>query len=364
MSKVLILCAHRPNRSPSQRYRFEQYLSFLKQNGFEFTWSFLLNEKDDVLFYSKGNFFQKVIILLKTVLKRLFEMNSYKNYDIIFIQREAQFLGTSFFEKRAFKSGAKVIFDFDDSIWLADTSPGNKKFEFVKKPQKFFNNLKFAHVVFAGNDYLKQKAEPFNSNTILIPTTIDTDFHKPFQKNNSTNKIIIGWSGSISTIKHFEMLESVLEKIQKKYADEVEIKIIGQGNYKSEKLKVTSVGWSADTEVQELNSFDIGIMPLPNDEWANGKCGLKGLSYMACGVSTVMSNVGVNNKLIEHGKNGFLCSNDAEWLELLEVLIQNKLLRETLGEQGRKTIEREYSVNANKDKYLQVFKNLSQGNFQ
>src|SRR5581483_10297494 len=115
MPKVLILCDHRPGRSPSQRYRFEQYLSYLEKNGFTFSWSFLLDAKDDKIFYSEGNALNKMQIILKSLRKRKKESKSYKDYDIIFIQREAHFLGTSEFEKKAFRSGAKVIFDFDDS---------------------------------------------------------------------------------------------------------------------------------------------------------------------------------------------------------------------------------------------------------
>lgn len=359
MSKVLILCAHRPNRSPSQRYRYEQYLPYLQENGFEFTWSYLLNEKDDLIFYSKGNLIQKVVILIKTIFIRFADIKTFKNFDIIFIQREAHFFGTSYFEKKAFNSGAKVIFDFDDSIWLADTSPGNKKFEFVKQPQKFFKNLQFADVVIAGNDYLKQKAISYNKNTFVIPTTIDTNFHKPIYKNIS-DKIIIGWSGSVSTIKHFEDLIPVLQQIQSKYKN-VEVKVIGQKNYFNSKIKLTSVAWSAETEIQELNTIDIGIMPIPDDEWAHGKCGLKGLAYMACGIATVMSNVGVNKSIINHKQNGMLCTTHKEWIEVLEELILNKNIRIELGKQGRKTVEEKFSVNINKEKYLEIFEVVING---
>ncbi len=92
MPKVLILVAHRPGRSPSQRYRFEQYIPFLQQNDFEFTWSPLLNERDDAIFYSQGNFFKKVLILLKGILIRFSDKKSFATHDIIFIQREATFL--------------------------------------------------------------------------------------------------------------------------------------------------------------------------------------------------------------------------------------------------------------------------------
>ncbi|MDX2172274.1 MAG: glycosyltransferase [Bacteroidota bacterium] len=358
MPNVLILCAHRPKRSPSQRYRFEQYLPFLKSKGFNFEFSYLLNEKDDKIFYGKGKIISKICLQLKSIFIRLKDVYRFKKFQIIFIQREALFLGTSYFEKKAFKSGAKVIFDFDDSIWFADTSPENKKWEFVKKPEKFFKNIAYAHLVMAGNQYLKEKAIQINTNTVIIPTTIDTDFHVPKPELRNKDYITIGWSGSISTIKHFETLMPVLLKISKEYGEKVRFKIIGQTNYFNPQLKTESVNWSETTEVDNLNTFDIGIMPLPDDEWAKGKCGLKGLSYMACGVATIMSNVGVNVDIIKNGINGFLAANEADWLDFLVQLINDANLRREIGSKGRKTVEEKYSVIANKQSYLNQFSNL------
>ena len=357
MANVLILCDHRPKRSPSQRYRFEQYLPFLEENGFKFTFSYLLNEKDDQLFYSKGNFLSKVFILIKSVFIRLIDSFQFKKYDIIFIQREASFLGTSYFEKRAFRSGSYVIFDFDDSIWLADTSPGNKKWEWIKKSEKFYKNVSYAHCVIAGNAYLADKARTINKNTIVIPTTINSDWHTPKKEHRDKKLITIGWSGSISTIKHFELLVPVLLKIQEKYKNQVKIKVIGNKFYRHPLLHVEAVEWKENTEVNELNSLDIGLMPLPNDEWANGKCGLKGLSYMACGVPTVMSAVGVNKDIIKNGVNGFLATTDEEWITILSNLIERAELRAEVGSKGRETVVNDYCVKAYRNKYLEVFQN-------
>lgn len=358
MPNVLILCAHRPKRSPSQRYRFEQYLPFLESKGFNFTFSYLLNEKDDKTFYGKGKIISKICLQLKSIFIRLNDVGRFKKFQIIFIQREALFLGTSYFERKAYKSGAKVIFDFDDSIWFADTSPENKKWEFVKKPEKFFKNITYAHWVIAGNQYLKEKAIQINTNTVIIPTTIDTNFHVPKPELRNKDYIIIGWSGSLSTIKHFETLMPVLLKISKQYGEKVRFKIIGQTNYFNPELKTESVNWSEITEVDNLNTFDIGIMPLPNDEWAKGKCGLKGLSYMACGVATIMSDVGVNADIVEHGVNGFLATNEADWLNYLTLLINDNNLRHKIGNKGKETVKEKYSVNANQHLYLNVFSNL------
>jgi glycosyltransferase involved in cell wall biosynthesis len=355
MPNVLILCAHRAKRSPSQRYRFEQYLPFLETHGFKFTFSFLLNEKNDQIFYSQGNIFSKALILLKTFFIRLKDVKRFKNFDIIFIQREAQFLGTSYFEKKAFESGAKVIFDFDDSIWLPDTSPGNKKWAWLKNANKFFKNVTYAQTVIAGNNYLAERARRYNKNVIIIPTTIDTDFHFPKLQLREKEFITIGWSGSISTIKHFEMIVPTFVSLYEKYSERLRFKLMGAENYVHSNLKINCVKWAEETEVDVLNTFDIGIMPLPNDEWANGKCGLKGLSYMACGVATVMSNVGVNSQIIQHGENGFLCETEDDWLKTLSLLIENSELRNEMGKKGRVTVMEKYSVNAVKNLYLDAF---------
>lgn len=356
MPKVLILCAHRPKRSPSQRYRFEQYLPYLETKGFEFIFSFVLSKNDDQIFYSKGKEVLKIWILLKGVLIRIRDCFRFKNYDIIFIQREATFFGTSIFEKLAFRSGAYVIFDFDDSIWLADTSPGNKKWEWVKKPEKFYKNIQYAHCVIAGNNYLADKARPLAKNLQIIPTTVDTDFHQPKPEFRNKEYTTIGWSGSLSTIKHFESLYPVMRQIKNRYGSKVRFKVIGDPNYKNDELEIESVAWSEATEIAQLNSFDIGIMPLPDDEWANGKCGLKGLSYMACGLATIMSAVGVNKLIIQNHENGILASTEKEWLENLILLIEDPSLRNKLGENGRKTVIEKYSVQANREAFLKIFK--------
>jgi glycosyltransferase involved in cell wall biosynthesis len=119
-----------------------------------------------------------------------------------------------------------------------------------------------------------------------------------------------------------------------------------------------SKAWSAQTEVDDLNQFDIGIMTIPNDEWAKGKCGLKGLSYIACGVATVMSPVGVNTDIIQHGVNGYLAGTNQEWMDCLSLLIESLELRQQIGKAGRDTVVQNYSVNANKLKYVEVLKSL------
>ena len=365
MRRILFIVDHRLNRSPSQRYRFEQYLSYFKENGFDWELSEIITKKDDTIFYRPGNYLKKAFIILKSFVIRFKDLRRAKQFDIIFIQREALLIGSSYFEKQFYKR-SKVIFDFDDSIWLLDTSPENKKFEFLKNPNKTKTNITNAHLVIAGNPYLINYASAYNKNTVLIPTTVDTNFHMPvldhaqtdYKSSRTGKKIVIGWSGSISTIKHFEMSISVLKALQLKYPNQLSIHVIGQESYAHPEIEIVSKAWSAETEVNHINEFDIGIMTIPNDEWAKGKCGLKGLSYMACGVATVMSAVGVNKDIIQQSLNGYLASSEQEWIDCLSLLIENPELRKKIGTKGRETVVQNYSVNAHKLKYLEVLNSL------
>lgn len=357
MRKVLFLIHNRKDRSPGQRFRFEQYLDFLESNGYNCVLSPLLNEKDDKIFYGKGKIIHKVWIVLKGVFKRYGDIRRAKNFDIIFIFREAFFTGSYYFENKISKKGKKVIFDFDDAIWIDNVSNSNKSFAFLKDASKTSNIINLSNLVFAGNEYLKNYASQYNANIVVIPTTIDTIEYSPV-KVIPKNKVVIGWSGSITTIQHFEYAVAVLKKIKNKYSDKIQIKVIGDANYVNTELEIKGLGWNKVTEISDLCSFDIGIMPLPNDEWAQGKCGLKGLQYMALEIPTIMSPVGVNIEIIENGINGFLASTQDEWLEKLSELIESKELREKIGKAGRRTVIEKYSVEINKQKYLDAFNGL------
>lgn len=357
MSKVLFIVNNRKDRSPGQRFRFEQYLSFLEENGFECDFSPLLNERDDKLFYSPGNYFHKVRILLKSYWLRYKNLRNASKYDIIFVFREALYTRSIFFEKR-FSKHAKVIFDFDDSIWLQNVSEANKRFAFLKNAAKTKDIIQLSHLIFAGNEYLADYARKYNSNVTIIPTTIDTNEYVRKSVERNSNVVTIGWSGSVTTIQHFSFAIPALKIIKEKYGSAVEIKVIGDGAYINAELEIQGLPWIKSTELDDLSSFDIGIMPLPDDEWAKGKCGLKGLQYMALEIPTIMSPVGVNSDIIQQGKNGYLASSVDEWVNTISLLIDSKDHREEIGRNGRKTVVENFSVDATKAKYLSEFRSL------
>ena len=320
--------------------------------------SYLLSEKDDILFYKSGSFLSKAFILAKGILIRFYDVFRAFSLILFLFNVKPIFLEHPFLSSCLDIQGQRLflilMMQFGILIFQREISV----FLFLKNPSKTASIIRKSHMVFAGNEYLRNYALGFNNRVLIVPTTIDTVNYKCLDVNKGNKPICIGWSGSLTTIVHFRFAISFLKKIQEIYNEKVCFKVIGYANYEVEGLNLESIGWSKDSEVEDLSTIDIGIMPLPKDEWAKGKCGLKGLQYMALGIPTIMSPVGVNSTIIEHGKNGFLASSEEDWVSLLCLLIENVSIRRKLGQSARKTVEVKYSIEANENLYLSAFKEL------
>ena len=356
MKKILFLTPYPLNSAPSQRFRFEQYLPFFKKEGISYKVVSFLDKKTWAIFYKKGYTLQKVIGILKGIINRHLVVFYLHNYDKVFIHREACLVGPAYFEWLYAKVFQKIIiYDFDDAIWIKDVSEVNKKLSWLKSPNKTAKIISYASTIIAGNTYLANYALQFNKNVQVIPTTIDVGYHS--KKNNITSieKIRIGWTGTITTNNHLQLIFPVLAEIKKKYP-QVELVMISNAPIIDSSIETNYLKWDRETEINDLSTFDIGIMPLPNDEWAKGKCGFKGLQYMALEIPTVMSPVGVNTEIIQDGVNGFLAKNEQDWIEKLSILIESKELREKIGKEGRKTVVEMYSINAQQEEFVKIIK--------
>ncbi|MBR4115597.1 MAG: hypothetical protein IKK40_06260, partial [Bacteroidales bacterium] len=182
MKRILYIVPHRPDRSPGQRFRCEHFIPILQQNGYEITYSNLLTAWDDKYFYQPKRYAIKAFIFCKAFLRRCFDVIRARKYDCIFIYREAFMIGTTLFERGLAKSGKPIIFDFDDSIWISDISEGNKNLSWMKRSSKTDEIIALSKLVIVGNQYLADHAKLFNNNVEIIPTTIDTNYHKPTEK--------------------------------------------------------------------------------------------------------------------------------------------------------------------------------------
>lgn len=354
--KLTVFAIHHPYRAPNERYRWMQFYPHLKQRC-NIQYLYLLNEKDDKILFYSNNYLLKIFILIKTFIKRTLQVLFLKKTDAIIIYRELHWLHFPLWIKILKLKSRKIIYDFDDAVFLKTP---NTFINILKQPSlKTKSFIKNTNITITGNAYLQQFALQYNHHSIIIPTVVDTDYFTPIlHLRFKENKIIIGWMGSHSTIQHLLNITDVLQQIKNKYPY-VEFKIVGKKTYIPE-LNIFAEDWDMHTEVQILNTFDIGIMPLPNDEWSKGKCGLKMLTYMSCQVPCVASNVGVNTEIVQKTQGGFLANNYEEWINSLSLLIENKTLRTQMGEKGREGVIKYYSVSAYKQKFIDTIISLEE----
>ena len=342
------------DEAPSQRFRFEQYYDLLKKSGFEINLAPFWDKSAWKILYKKGSSARKAIHLILGFLRRLRILIQALKYDVVFLHREASPLGPPVFEFIIAKILRKrVIYDFDDAIWLPNTSDQNKLASRLKFHDKVASICRWSEKVSCGNSFLAEYANQYNNAVVINPTTIDTDYHIAKKSSSEKKPLTIGWTGTHSTVKYLDEILPVLIRIKDEY--NIEIVIISNQRPSWTFNDYRFIPWSKDREIEDLSKIDIGIMPLDNTIWEEGKCGFKALQYMALGIPAIASNVGVNKEIINHGVNGFLCESHDDWYESLKLLIAREEKRLEIGIEARKRVEDYYSVKSNSDLFLSLF---------
>ena len=345
--KIFFLVPYPLRKGPNIRFRLECYLPYLAREGIQCIVRPFASERLYSILFEKGYFIEKVLRTLAGYWFRLGDFLKSLRYDCIVIYRETSPFGPAILPLLWKIIGKKVIFDFDDAIYLRSSSDVNRLTAFLKCPSKTKTLIQASSAVIVGNRHLYQYAQQYHSNVMLIPTPIDTSIFisgtAPQKAHSSNNdKIRIGWVGSRTTLAHFYLLSEILQRLSQKYP--IETLVLGARNVTIPKVEVISLEWELGVELDILRSFDIGVMPLPNDEWSQGKCGFKLLQYMSMNIPTVSSPVGVNVEIIQDGQNGFLAANLQEWIQKISRLIEDKDLRKRIGMAGRHTVEERYSL--------------------
>lgn len=352
--KIHIIAPYPRGEAPSQRFRFEQYLSFLEENGIEIHYHSFHTLTSWKRLYKKGQFLLKVLDVIWNFLRRwglLFQLLKAKH---IFMHREMAHIGPPVFEwilVKVFRK--KYIYDFDDAIWMPNYSSVNAKFQKLKAYWKVKKLIQWADKVQAGNQFLANYASQFNKQVTVVPTTIDTTNHHNQLCDHNKTPVIIGWTGTHSTIHYLDFLLPILQELETTF--DFEFLVISNKNPNLPLKSFRYLEWNGETEIQDLSQIQIGVMPLIEDDWSKGKCGFKALQYMALGMATIASPVGVNSTIIQNSENGFLAETPKEWKEVLQSCLVKEDLRRQIGQKARRTIEEKWSVEAWKKVYLSEF---------
>jgi len=264
------------------------------------------------------------------------------NYNLIWLNRLI-IHHQSFYERKLTKP---LIFDFDDAIWLNDNESSIKK------------ALRKASIVFAGNDYLAEYALRYNNNTIVIPTVIDPDILYPKGKENTI--FTIGWSGTVTNFSYLDKIKPAIDDFLSNNKDARFMVISSEkpGSFKFDDKKYVFQKWSAENENELLNKFDIGLMPLDDNDFTKGKCSYKMLQYFACGKPAVVSPVGTNNKILYESEGGLAANTVSEWIDAFYNLKNDKVFYNKCASNGRKIVETKYSVYKTTPVIAENFKKL------
>ena len=313
----------------ASRYRILQYLPYLKDNGVS----------ADVMEFPN------------TIMEYVGLYAKLDQYESVFVQRKRfhfPFLGL-------FRHKAKrIIYDLDDAVMYRNSLAGSP---YSRTRQRRFEKMARAcDAIIAGNSFLMELSLPYNSNVTLIPTSIPTSRYSLKDYSRPRDIVTIGWIGDHGSIHYLESMKDVFDEVAKLHPGKVELKIICDVFFDCETMPVRKVSWSSETEVDELKDCDIGIMPLRDDPWSRGKCGLKILQYFGVGIPVVCTPVGVNRDVVHSGENGYWACNNMEWVDALSKLIDDAGQRRILGIAGRKILEDRYTVETNSSLILEVIK--------
>lgn len=354
--KILVLCPHPEHVAPGQRLKYEQYFDYLRSKGYDITVSPFQTMDLWKILYKKGNFPKKVAWVLYGYLRRAFDMARLPFYDGAYVFLLVTPLGPPIFERLCRLLAKNVVYDIDDLVFLNRTSEANKSVAFLRGNSKYFYMMECADHVITCTPYLDEFVRKRNTRTTDISSTIDTDTYVPKSTYANDHRLVLGWSGSFSTSPYVKLLGPVLRRLRERV--DFKLLVIGDASFQLDGIDVEALPWAEATEVRDLSRIDIGLYPLPNEQWVYGKSGLKALQYMALGIPTIATAIGANFRVIEDGVSGYLVENDDQWLDRLERLANDPALRERIGRAARKRVEERFSIRANRDTYLGIFEHV------
>ena len=355
-SNILVICPYPEDEVPGQRLKYEQYFPHLRASGFRITVSPFFGLFAYRRLYRPGYFLVKILATLYGYAKRTVQIVTLPFYDGVYVSLNVTPLGGPFFERLYRIAIRRMIFDIDDLIFLPRTTSQNRIVSLLRGPKKHFYLMRVANHVITCTPYLDTIVRKYNCRTSDISSTVNTDLYVSTNLYQNDHRLVIGWSGSHSTVPYLRLLIPVLQRLRRRY--DFSLFIIGTADFAVEGIESESRAWNRATEVKDLQRIDIGVYPLPEEEWVYGKSGLKAIQYMALGIPTVATAIGTNFRVIEDGVSGFLVRSEQEWEARLGELICDPALRARLGRNARNRVEKLYSVRVNEPVYREIFETV------
>ena len=339
------------DEAPGQRLKFEQYYERFRRAGHAVVHDGFFSSAAYRRLRSAG-LPGKAGIVAWSCVKRLASLWRAWRSDVVYVCLEAVPIGppaVEWFVARVLRK--PLVYDIDDLIYLKKPATRDPSPTLFDRKKKIAYIMRVSDHVIVCTPHLEKVARSVNDCVTNISSTIDTDRYRP-KARYDTPRVTLGWSGSFSTSPYLHLLDDVLRTLQQRHG--VAVRVIGDASFSVPGVEIDARPWRSSTEVEDLLGIDIGLYPLPGDEWDLGKSGLKALQYMGLGIPTVLTPFGANLEIVRHGENGLFAATAEEWIEMVSRLIGDVALRERLGRAGRRTVEERYSVEVNWPLYLRA----------
>jgi glycosyltransferase involved in cell wall biosynthesis len=336
--RVLLLSRY-PPIGASSRVRFYQYLELLRAEGIAVSVAPFFD--DDYLPRRYAGKQTSPFSMLNAYARRIERLLRVGRFDVVWIEYDAlpwipKAIETFLLRRRPY------VVDYDDAIFVRYGEHANR-WSRALVGDKIAAIMRGAAAVTVGNEYLAGFARAAGARRVEhCPSAVDVRRYQVREQSFHSGPVVIGWIGSPTTARYLEIVAPALRDI---CADgRARLVVVGSGSLSLPDVPIEVRHWSAESEVRDIESFDIGIMPLPDDAWARGKSGYKLVQYMAASRPVVASAVGANCQIVRSGRTGLLVKTPDEWVAALRTLCSDGALRTAMGRAGREVVEQCYDV--------------------
>jgi glycosyltransferase involved in cell wall biosynthesis len=353
--EVLALIPNQYGHAPGQRSSIELWETVLSPVGINIHYAPFESERLREVLYRPGHYATKVGEMVRAYVDRIKLLGDLKRFDAVFVYREAALLGPAFLEKMVARRGVPIIYQLDDPLFVPYTSPSNGYLSYLKFFGKIAEICRLAKVVMVNSTPIREYVSQYNQNIWQVPSVVDTRQYvfRPQSKETKSGEVCLGWTGSPTTIGNIKVIAGALAKLAKRVPHRVHL--IGGTEFELPGVQYTAQKWAPETEVDDLRKIQVGMVPLPFNEWNKWKFYMKTAQYMALGIPTVATPLGSNSEVVQHGVTGFLANTDGEWVEYLGRLIQDDELRSRMSRAAAQTAQEKYSLESNTPKIIAAF---------
>jgi glycosyltransferase involved in cell wall biosynthesis len=326
----------------------------LRDAGINLRYEVFETDRLHEIVYEPGHHVEKATEMARSFAGLARRLRRLNGVDAVLVNREAALIGPEILERWIHRRGIPLLYLIDDPLYIPYRSPSNGVLSRLKFFGKVARISRMSNVVLANSPSNVAFARRHNANVWDIPSVVDAARFDGRKARAANGTVCVGWTGSATTARNLEVIQAPLAAIGGR--DDAELRFIGAENLELPGVQFEARPWSADTEVEDLRRFDVGLLPLPLTEWTPHKFYLKLVQYMALGIPPVATPLGANTSVITDGENGFFARDEREWITTLERLIEDPELRERVGAQAAADAKSRYTLQANAERIVAAFR--------